>query len=249
MGKGRGVSDNCVVFTLISVNLLCGILGVLIFCLAIWMRMENEVREWVTELKMHQYWDGLYILMAAGLIVTIISFCGCFGALINNSCLLVTSAIVILVCIILELTGGIFILVNGTEYSNLDPWLQRTFNKLIVDSNYNPQANYVLQLVQEKVGCCGSINYQDYDRARLPISDYCRDAMTGNVYQEGCVKKFSQFIEKRSGWIAGIALAVVALQIILVVLSFLRCRALREDEDGDGMRRKQRYDPVPLSSK
>ena len=56
-----------------------------------------------------------------------------------------------LIAVILELAGGIFILANGTESSNLKPWLTNTFNKLIIDSNYNPQANYLLQMVQEKV--------------------------------------------------------------------------------------------------
>lgn len=240
------MTDNVSLFSVIVINVLCGILGALIFSLAVWMRLENEVRQWVSELGMYQYWNGLYILMAAGAIIMLISFCGCCGALVNNSCLLGTSAALILVAIILELAGGIYILVNGTETSKLTPWLERTFNKLIIDSNYNNRANLALQTVQEKVGCCGSVNYMDYDRARLPISEYCRDAVTGNVYQDGCVKKFSVFIEKRAGWLAGIALFVGLLQIILVILSIIRCRAIRDDEDGT--RRKQQYSPVAVRS-
>jgi hypothetical protein len=67
--------------------------------------------------------------------------------------------------------------------------------------------------------------------------------LTGNVYQDGCVKKFSNFIEQRTGWIAGIALFIVALQIILVVLTFMRCREAQNGDD-DGGRKKLRYDPV-----
>ncbi|CAG7831132.1 unnamed protein product [Allacma fusca] len=245
MGKGRGLTDNCIVFTLILVNVLCGILGALIFALSIWMRLENEVRDWVQELGMYQYWNGLYILMAAGIIIVLISFCGCCGTIAGSPALLGTSAVLILLAVILELAGGIYILVNGTEASKLTPYLEKTFNKLILDSNYNPRVNLALQAIQEKVGCCGSVNYQDYDRARLPISDYCRDALTGNVYQDGCVKKFSNFIEQRTGWIAGIALFIVALQIILVVLTFMRCREAQSD-DGDLGRKKQRYDTVPV---
>jgi hypothetical protein len=37
--------------------------------------------------------------------------------------------------------------------------------------------------------------------------------VSGNVYKEGCVEKLSIFLEKRAGWIAGIALFVAFLQV------------------------------------
>jgi len=231
MGKGRGLSENCLMFSVIVLNVICGLLGALVFALAMWMRMEKEVRDWVRELDMTQYWTGLYILMAAGAIVVIVSLCGCCGALMANPCLLLTSGLLIFLSLILELAGAIYLLVNGTQTSQLTPWLRTKFTRLIVDSNYNPTANRIMQIVQEKVGCCGAINYMDYDRNRLPISDFCRDVVSGNVYQEGCVEKFSLFIEKRAGWISGIALFIAALQILLVCLTVCYWRNLRENEE------------------
>lgn len=80
---------------------------------------------------------------------------GClqFWRKVTNDCKLVSqqSATFILVAFILELAGGIYILVNGTEYSKLDPWLERRMYKLILDSNYNDRANLALQAIQEKV--------------------------------------------------------------------------------------------------
>jgi len=251
MGKGKGtgraeLSEHCLMISVVIINVLCGILGALLFSLAIWLRVETEVRDWVRELGMYQYWNGLYILMAAGAIIVIISFFGCCGAFISNPCLLGTSAILVLLALILELAGGIYILVNGTETSQLQPWLLKTFNKLILDSNYNDDSYRLLQKVQEKVGCCGALNYQDYDRHRLPISDYCRDKISGNVYSDGCVKRFSLFIEKRAGWIAGIAIFIGTLQLILVAFTFCHCRNIREEPEEDARRRK--YDSVPTTA-
>jgi len=61
------------------------------------------------------------------------------------------SAALVIVAIILELAGGIYILVNGTENSQLTPWLDEHFHKLIIDSNYDDRANRLLQSLQEKV--------------------------------------------------------------------------------------------------
>lgn len=243
-GSGQGFSDNCVMFSVLILNILCGLFGALLFSLSIWLRSEREVKDWVRELQMYQYWNGLYILMAAGAIIVIISFFGCCGALMSNPCLLGTSSILVLIAIILELAGGIYILINGTETSKLQPWLERKFITLIHDSNYNDDAYRLMSKVQEKVGCCGSLNYQDYDRYRLPISDYCRDKITGNVYSEGCVRRFSIFIEKRAGWIAGIALFIGFMQLVLVGFTFCHWRNVREEPQEDRGRRK--YDSVPM---
>lgn len=56
-----------------------------------------------------------------------------------------------LIALILELAGGIYIVVHGTENSKLTPWLETKFSRLIIDSNYNDQALNLMQTVQEKV--------------------------------------------------------------------------------------------------
>jgi len=243
-GKGADMSDNCITFSVLILNAFCGILGLLVFALAIWFRFEGQVRNWISDLGMTQYWTGLYILMAASAIIIFISLCGCIGAVRADSCLLVTSAVLVLAAIILELAGGIYLIVHGTANSKLNPWLEKRFLVLIRDSNYNDQALDLLTVIQENVGCCGSYNYQDFDRSRLPIPESCRDKVSGNVYQEGCVKRFSYFVEKRSGWIAGIALFIGFLQIMLVCLTFIYWRRIRADDDGENYK-KTRYSEVP----
>jgi len=240
-------TDDCLKFCIVIINLVCGVLGGLLFSLAVWMRLERDVKDWVRELEMYDYWNGLYILMAAGAIITIISFCGCCGAMVPNTGLLTISVVVIILALILELAGGILILVNGTEASKLTPYLETTMGKLIINSNYNPTANFYLQHVQEKVGCCGSYNYQDYSRNGLPISDSCRDAISGNVYQDGCVKKLAIFIEKRAGWISGISLFVASLQILLVCFTCCYMKNIRSYDDGGYSNRK--YIGVPQREK
>lgn len=61
------------------------------------------------------------------------------------------SAVLVLLAIILELSGGIFMLVHGTHNSKLTPWLEKRFIILIRDSNYNDKANDLLNVVQENV--------------------------------------------------------------------------------------------------
>ncbi|ODM99148.1 23 kDa integral membrane protein [Orchesella cincta] len=307
MGRGSSLgSDHCLTFSVLMLNVTIGLLGLTLFCLSVWMRFEGEVRVWISELGMYQYWTGLYILMAASIIIVLISICGCGGTLTANPALLGAnlsltsftfvlfilgasvllgkyvqptmdmeyleeqftnifsmknhrsdefliflywkSALLVLIALILELAGGIYMVVHGTENSQLTPWLEGKFNRLIIDSNYNDRALNILQTVQEKVGCCGALSYQDYDRNRLPISDFCRDKISGNVFQDGCVKRFSIFIEKRSGWLSGIALFIAFLQIILVGLTFWHWKRVREVDEED-YPRKGYYDPVPTKTR
>jgi hypothetical protein len=57
----------------------------------------------------------------------------------------------VLAAVILELAGGIYIIVHGTQASKLTPWLDRKFSRLIVDSNYNDKALELMTVIQENV--------------------------------------------------------------------------------------------------
>lgn len=52
------------------------------------MRLEPGFADWVDKLEMHAYYTGVYILIALGLIVIIVSFAGCVSAFMENRMML-----------------------------------------------------------------------------------------------------------------------------------------------------------------
>lgn len=49
---------------------------------------------------------------------------------------------------------------------------------------------------------------------RQPLPLECRDTITGNAFFHGCVEELTWFLEDKSGWVAGLAMALALLHVI-----------------------------------
>ena len=64
------------------------LLGASILGLALWMNLEPGFGEWVEKLQLQDYYMGLYILIAVGVLVIIVSFVGCVSAFMESRTIL-----------------------------------------------------------------------------------------------------------------------------------------------------------------
>lgn len=55
------------------------------FIATVWIRAEPSFEEWVQILDIYVYYVGIYILIAAAVIVMIVSFLGCCSALMEHT--------------------------------------------------------------------------------------------------------------------------------------------------------------------
>lgn len=65
-------------------------IGASVFGLCLWLRFENGVELWLTKLEATQVFIGLYVLVAASVVIMIVSFIGCVSALQESSVALLT---------------------------------------------------------------------------------------------------------------------------------------------------------------
>jgi hypothetical protein len=48
---------------------------------------------------------------------------------------------------------------------------------------------------------------------RQPLPIECRDTVTGNAFFNGCVNEMTWYLEDKSAWAAGMAMAVALLNV------------------------------------
>lgn len=48
---------------------------------------------------------------------------------------------------------------------------------------------------------------------RQPLPATCRDTVTGNAFFHGCVDELTWFLEDKSGWVAGLAMALATIHV------------------------------------
>lgn len=219
----------CIKFTIFCLNAIIWLLGSSMFGLCIWLRLDPGFQEWVDFLDIYEFYNGIYILLAASIFVIIITFIGCGVALMEHILGLFVFIGLQLFSYVMGLAGTALLLDYSTYDSQIQPLIRKSMLSLI--NNYqDDRATYILQLVQESIGCCGADGPRDYLTLKKPLPSECRDSVTGNAFFHGCVEEISWFLEGRSGWLAGLALALCMLHIIIAALSLTLVRAIKKEE-------------------
>ncbi|KOC63571.1 CD9 antigen [Habropoda laboriosa] len=219
----------CIKFTIFCLNAIIWLLGSAMLGLCMWLRLDPSFQEWVEFLEIYEFYIGIYILLAASIFIIVITFVGCGVALMEHIFGLYIYVGLQLFSYILGIAGTAVLLDYSTYDSKIQPLIRRSMTALI--NNYHDErTTYILQLIQESIGCCGADGPMDYLTLRKPLPTECRNTVTGNAFFYGCVEEISWFLEGRSGWLAGLALALCMLHIIIAALSLTLVRAIKREE-------------------
>lgn len=220
----------CVKYTLFCFNIVAWMLATSLFALTVWLRAEPGFNEWLKILQAESFYIGVYILIAISIIMMAVSFLGCLSALMENTLALFVFVGTQIFGFIASIAGSAILLQFSTMHSSLQPLLQTSISGFVSTSE-SPYSSYVLNMIQENIGCCGASGPWDYLNLRQPLPSSCRDAVSGNAFFNGCVDELTWFFEAKSSWIVAIALALGMLNVICGVMSFVLVQAVKKEEE------------------
>lgn len=179
------------------------------------------------------------VAIAAGVLIALIAFLGCCGAVQENKCMLLTFAIFLILIFILEIGAGIAAYVMRGK---VEDKLKEQLNKRIPDEYYKEKGvRIAVDLVQNNFHCCGVENGPaNYDPKDVPES-CCKDEVKSctsakltitnkdNYVGIGCYTKVKNWIKKNLQLvgICGIVFAVV--QIMGIMFSLCLYRAVSKE--------------------
>lgn len=191
--------------------------------------------------------DGILTLpiwtIVVGVIISLIGFFGCCGALKQNKCMLYLYAIIVLALFAAQLALGVLVFTNKDEVEiNIKEGLLDGFDKYGYD---DVALTNTIDLMQSELKCCGVSNYTDWftilyeDKVtkgccrpdqeepacftNLPSSE---TDLEKQIYTTGC---FDAFID----WTDSLTISVGAIAIILALIElfcvFVACNVARGD--------------------
>ncbi|GFN80562.1 tetraspanin [Plakobranchus ocellatus] len=260
-----GQCHGCVRYILFIFNFLLWLLGCTLLSVGIWLKMDDSSAHHVqriTDIVDEEYQikysatggDDVtvtlaYVLMFFGIVLIIITFIGCCGAVRENTCLLIVFAIC-LVCMTLGLIGiGIWAHIQQSEVDtmtfklfyncfNSKDELEKTTNDNIrraVEKYYiDSRSKDFMDKVHRRFRCCGGNRaFRDFydkdnfgrDRARVPASclDQDRDRSCSYYYYRFVGDEIEEFLVYRYNVIIGVSFGVATVLGIGVALTILFC--------------------------
>ncbi|KAM6896291.1 LOW QUALITY PROTEIN: tetraspanin-33 [Lycodopsis pacificus] len=105
--------------------------------------------------------DPAIMLMVVGILMFIITFCGCVGSLRENICLLQTFCICLTVIFLLQLAAGILGFVFSDKARNR---VTEMINNAVVHYREDIDLQNLIDFGQKEFGCCGGVTYTDWSR-------------------------------------------------------------------------------------
>ncbi|XP_034529409.1 tetraspanin-33 isoform X1 [Notolabrus celidotus] len=105
--------------------------------------------------------DPAMMLMVVGVLMFIITFCGCVGSLRENICLLQTFCICLTVIFMLQLVAGVLGFVFSDRARDR---VTSMINNSIVHYRDDLDLQNLIDFGQKEFGCCGGVTYTDWSQ-------------------------------------------------------------------------------------
>uniref|UniRef100_A0A1W7RAS4 Tetraspanin n=1 Tax=Hadrurus spadix TaxID=141984 RepID=A0A1W7RAS4_9SCOR len=154
----------CIKYLVIIFNFLFWLAGIGVLALSIYtyVKASNYVAG-SDEIK--TLFISLYILMAAGSLMTILGFLGCCGALRESQCMLGSFFFLVLIILIAEIVAGVWAAMNQKEVEDiLTNELRRIIQK---EYGLNEVANRTIDAIQHDFTCCGASGPSDWKESNF----------------------------------------------------------------------------------
>ena len=170
------------------------------------------------------------MLIAIGVIIFIVAFFGCLGAVMENNCMLMTFSVLLTLVFILEVSAAIAAYLLNNKLKDM------ISNKMLESMNdYSDHAEVreVWNNTQQMMKCCGSKDYKDWqpylEKIQVPDSCCIKNDDCGNMYKinpsegkiyvKGCAQGLIDWAKSHIAIIAGVALGVAFVEIIGIILA------------------------------
>lgn len=241
----------CVKYILFIFNFLLWLLGCALLSVGIWMKMDSSSEHYVqrmTEKVDEEYQISYtatgysdmsvtisYLLIVFGIVLIVVTFIGCCGAVRENTCLLIAFAVCLFLLMVALIGVGSWAHIRKKKVdARTDELKLRTDQNLKKGaSNYYNDATSkeFMDKVQERFRCCGATEGEkDYPARRTPST--CERVTKDNQYRPCDYyynyyvgEEIQKFLEKRYTILSAVSFSVgfclglgMAVTIVLCIL-------------------------------
>ncbi|XP_013782440.1 CD63 antigen-like [Limulus polyphemus] len=222
-------------YLLFAFNFIFVVTGAALIAVGAWV--QAKAAEYVDFLG-DKYTSAPILLIVVGVIIFILSFMGCCGAIKENYCMVMTFAVLLFIIFVLELVAGILAYVYKSEVETV---LRKNMKNAMM--NYNESNHDIVTKtwddMQSNLKCCGANNASEWKKymgeVNLPYSccpgkDPTKPCqITDDHFTKGCVDALASFLEDKILVVGGVGIGIAFVQIIGIIFSCCLARAIKKE--------------------
>ncbi|CAG9862115.1 unnamed protein product [Phyllotreta striolata] len=225
---------SCVKYLLFAFNLLFAITGIAVLIVGAIVYIGYSHYS-------HFVYSGYHsiplALIVVGVIIFVIAFFGCCGAVKENHCMIITFSVFLLLILVLEVVVGVLGYIKRTDVETmLEDQLNKTMHMYYTKEDIKDSWD----IAQHEAECCGVRGPGDWYNVThnnvlphtccpdTPDDNSCTTA-SKNVYQASCVDKLKGIFNKYGVIIGGVGLGIAGLQLVGVIFACCLARSIRKE--------------------
>ncbi|XP_054262528.1 CD63 antigen-like [Macrosteles quadrilineatus] len=226
------VGMSCIKYLLFFFNLLFAISGIIIFTVGIIIqKMYYNYSQFIDD----KFFSAPMVLIVVGVLVFVVAFFGCCGAIQESNFMLITFAILLFVIFLTEVAGGV---AGYVMQKDIDLMLHQRMGKSMEEYGKNMEITNSWNVLQYDFKCCGTQSVTDWEKVYTngtvpysccpdnPVDESCTPDKANN---KGCLPVLKQLLEKNTALVGGFGLGVAFTQLIGVVFACFLARSIRKE--------------------
>jgi hypothetical protein len=166
------------------------------------------------------------VVIGVGVIIVVISFLGCCGALKENACMLNMFLALLMIILIAEIAVGYLAFKNKSKIEEI---AADSAYKSLNETSKNELLRQAWDDVQTSMLCCGARSYKDYEDFKMEIpascckkhlapGKQCRHGEDG-FNEGGCYPKMKKFVDDHSLTLGVVALLVAFVEVAGIIFA------------------------------
>ncbi|XP_060529013.1 CD63 antigen-like [Cylas formicarius] len=225
----------CVKYLLFFFNLLFAISGLAILVVGVLVHLHVYAQ--YSNFVYPSYQLAPVILIAVGLIIFVVAFFGCCGAVKENHCMIITFSVLLCLVLILEVAAGV---VGYIRRNDVGIMLEDTLNSTMYKYNTNQEIKRTWNSAQHDLKCCGMNGPKDWQKVtREKILPYtcCPDKKddgsctldSPDYYKDSCVTKLKEYLVMYASVIGAVGLGIAGGQMFGIIFACVLARHIRKE--------------------
>ncbi|XP_050499507.1 23 kDa integral membrane protein-like isoform X1 [Diabrotica virgifera virgifera] len=165
------------------------------------------------------------LTIVVGVIIFVIAFFGCWGAIRDSPFLLTTYGVILLVIFLLQIAVGIFAVTHIKDEENFKIQVKKQVIRVFNEAKRNKKYE-LTDLIQKDFHCCGPDGSSFWGN---DIPDSCFDSHK-HQYKDGCKIKVYEFLHKTMFIIGITVIAFSVLEVIGCIFSLCLASRIKKRE-------------------
>jgi len=174
--------------------------------------------------------DGILTLpiwtLIVGIVITLLGFFGCCGAMRENSCMLYTYAVIVTILFLCEVVLGILVAIYPQKAAeHIMEGMDEAFKKY---GGEDQSLKRAIDNIQHDLRCCGVEGPNDWqkDYAQPIPRSCCKDDSTcnpntaGDIFEQGC---YNAIVDSLKGVTVALGVTAIVLGIVQVICICIAC--------------------------